>query len=106
MFAVCQVCYYPNVPFPYNTSDYMALGLYHGVALRGGGANGAQRTFTALPAQEVKIGSVGISNVKFITLAGTQKDSRTSDFDGLLTMGLFKRVMIDHADHFAVLEIW
>ena len=95
-----------NVPFLYNTSDYMALGLYHGVALRGGGTNGAQRTFTALPAQEVRIGPVGISNVKFITLAGAQKSTRTSDFDGLLTMGLFKRIMIDHADHFAVLEAW
>jgi hypothetical protein len=95
-----------NVPFLYNTADYMALGLYHGVALRGAGANGAQRTFTALPAQDVKIGSLGISKVTFITLAGAQKSTRTSDFDGLLTMGLFKRIMIDHADHFAVLEAW
>jgi hypothetical protein len=95
-----------NVPFLYNTSGYMALGLYHGVALRGGGANGAQRTFTALPAQDVKIGSVGIGKVTFITLAGAQKSTRTSEFDGLLTMGMFKRIMIDHADHFAVLEAW
>jgi hypothetical protein len=33
-----------------------------------------------------------------------QKDSRTSDFDGLLTMGLFRRVFICHKDHFAVLD--
>lgn len=95
-----------NVPFLYNTSDYMALGLFKGASLHGGGANGAQRTFTALPAQEVKIGSVEISKVSFVTLAGAQKDSHTSDFDGLLTMGLFKRIFIDHADHFAVLEPW
>ena len=95
-----------NVPFLYNTSDYMALGLYHGAALRGGGANGSQRTFTALPAQGVKIGSVDIGKVTFITLAGAKKDSRTSDFDGLLTTGMFKRIMIDHANHFAVLEAW
>ena len=95
-----------NVPFLYNTSDYLALGLYHGVALRGGGANGSQRTFTALPAQGVKLGSVDLGKVTFITLAGAKKDSRTSDFDGLLTMGLFKRIMIDHANHFAVLEAW
>ncbi|MGA2538714.1 MAG: retropepsin-like aspartic protease, partial [Terracidiphilus sp.] len=30
-----------NVPFLYNTSDYMALGLFHGASLHGGGANGA-----------------------------------------------------------------
>src|SRR5260370_34267277 len=71
-----------NVPFLYNMSDYMALGLYNGVALRGGGANGSQRAFTALPAQELKIGSVDIGKVTFITLAGATKDSRTSDFDG------------------------
>jgi hypothetical protein len=95
-----------NVPFLYSSSEYMAFGLFHGVELRGGGENGSQRTFTALPAQEVRIGTVRISNVKFITLAGAQKDARTSDFDGLLTMGLFKRIMIDHANHFAVLEAW
>jgi hypothetical protein len=82
----------------------MALGLFHGASLHGGGANGAQRTFTALPPQTVKMGSVEMSKVPFITLAGAQKDTRTSDFDGLLTMGLFKRVFIDHADHFAVLD--
>jgi aspartyl protease len=95
-----------NVPFLYNTSDYMALGLSHGASLHGGGANGAQRMFTALPPQDVKMGSVEVSKVPFITLAGVQKDTRTSDFDGLLTMGLFKRVFVDHADHFAVLEAW
>lgn len=95
-----------NVPFLYNTSDYIALGLYHGVALRGGGPNGAQRTFTALPAQDVKIGPVGIGKITFITLVGAQKSKLTSDFDGLLPMGMFKRIMIDHADHFAVVEAW
>jgi hypothetical protein len=95
-----------NVPFLYNTSEYMALGLFRGASLHGGGANGAQRSFTALPPQNVKIGSVEMSRVPFITLAGVQKDAHTSDFDGLLTMGLFKRVLIAHADHFAVLEPW
>ncbi len=95
-----------NVPFLYNTGAYLALGLYSGAALRGGGANGTERTFTSLPAQDVRIGSVEISKVTFITLKGAQKDSRTGDFDGMLTMGLFKRVLIDHADHFAVLEAW
>jgi hypothetical protein len=92
-----------NVPFLYNTSEYMALGLFRGASLHGGGASGSQ-TFTALPPQNMKIGSVEISKVPFITLASAQKDSRTSDFDGLLTLGLFRRVFICHADHFAVLD--
>jgi hypothetical protein len=95
-----------NTPFLYNTSEYMALGSFRGASLHGGGANGAQSTFTALPPQNMKIGPVEVSHVTFVTLAGVQKDSRTSDFDGLLTMGLFKRVFIDHSDHFAVLDPW
>jgi len=95
-----------NVPFLYNTSDYLALGLVHGARLNGGGANGGLHTFTALPPQNVKMGSVELSKVPFVTLASGQKDTRTSDFDGLLTLGLFKRVFIEHADHFAVLEPW
>jgi hypothetical protein len=92
-----------NVPFLYNTSEYMALGAFRGASLQGG-ANGAQRMFTALPPQTMKIGSVELTRVLFVTLAGAQKDHRTSDFDGLLTMGLFRRVFVDHADHYAVLE--
>jgi hypothetical protein len=54
----------------------------------------------------VKIGSIEISQATFVTLAGASKDSHTSAFDGLLPLGLFRRVFIDHADHFAVLEPW
>jgi hypothetical protein len=93
-----------NVCFLYNTSEYMDLDLFHGASLNGGGANSQHRTYTALPPQSVNISSVQLSKVPFVTLAGARKDSRTSDFDGLLTLGLFRRIFIDHADHFAVLE--
>lgn len=93
-----------NVPFLYNTSEYMALGTFRGTSLHGGGANGSEHTFTALPPQTMKIGSVEVAHVGFVTMTGTQKDSRTSDFDGLLTIGLFKRVFISHSEHFALLE--
>ena len=96
-----------DVSFLYNTNNYMGLPPFHSVASSwGGGARGAQRTLTTLPEQEVRIGSVGIGRVTFMTLTGAQKDSGTSAFDGLLAMGLFRRVMIDHADNFAVLEPW
>jgi len=94
-----------NVSFLYNTDEYMALGLFRGASLHGG-ASGSQQRFMALPPQNVRIGSVEIQKVPFITLVGAQKDSRTSNFDGLLTMGLFRQVFIDHADHFAVLQPW
>jgi len=44
--------------------------------------------------------------VLFVTLAEKSTGSHTSDFDGLLSMGLFRRVFIDHAEHFAVLDPW
>ena len=94
-----------NVSFLYNTDEYMALGLFRGASMRGG-ASGSQRTFMALPPQNVRIGSVEIQKVPFTTLVGAKKDSRTSNFDGLLTMGLFRQIFIDHADHFAVLQPW
>ena len=54
--------------------------------------------------QDVKIGSLELSRVPFFSLAGIQKDARVKGFDGVLPTGLFRRVFIDHADHFAVLE--
>jgi hypothetical protein len=92
-----------NANFLYNTSEYMAMGLFRGASLHGG-SGAAQKTFTALPPQDVKIGPATLARVPFITLIGAQKNSHTSEFDGLLTMGQFKRVFIDHADHFAVLD--
>ena len=93
-----------NAPILYNTSQYMALQLAQSVPLRGNGTDGAQRIFLALPQQDVKIGSLELSRVPFFTLAGIQKDARVKGFDGVLPTGLFRRVFIDHADHFAVLE--
>ena len=72
--------------------------------LRGSGVDGAQPIFSALPPQDVKIGSLELPGVSFFSLAGAEKDSRVKGFDGVLTTGLFRRVFIDHADHFAVLE--
>ncbi len=93
-----------NAPILYNTSQYMALQLSQNVSLRGSGVDGSQRIFSALPPQQVKIGSRELSDVPFFSLAGVQNDSRAKGFDGVLTMGLFRRIFIDHADHFAVLE--
>jgi hypothetical protein len=93
-----------NAPVLYNTSQYMALPLSQNVALRGSGVDGAQRIYSALPAQDVKIGSLELSSVPFFTLGGAQNDARLKGFDGDLPTGLFRRVFIDHADHFAVLE--
>lgn len=95
-----------NSPFLYDTPKYMAIGLFRGASSHGSGANGKQEAFMALPPQNVKIGSVELSRVLFVTLVGAQKDSHTSEFDGLISAGNFKRVFINHNDHFAVLDPW
>jgi hypothetical protein len=86
----------------YNTSEYLAPPQKG--HMRGAGVDGRQRMFSALPLQDVKIGSLKLRGVPFFSLAGTQTDARTKGFDGVLTLGLFRRVFIAHADHFAVLE--
>jgi hypothetical protein len=93
-----------NAPILYNTSQYMALPLSQTVAVRGSGVDGAQRIFSALPPQDLKIGPLELTGVLFFTLAGSQKDSMAKGFDGVLTTGLFRRVFIDYTEHFAVLE--
>src|SRR5690348_5157551 len=60
------------------------------------GASGSQWTFMVLPPQNVRIGSVEIQKVPFTTLVGAKKDYRTSNFDGLLTMGLFRQIKLGH----------
>jgi hypothetical protein len=86
----------------FNTSEYLVPP--HNGYLLGTGVDGRQLIFFVLPPQDVKIGSLKLSGVPFVSLAGTQTDSRTKGFDGLLTLGLFRRVFIAHADHFAVLD--
>ncbi len=61
------------------------------------------RSFRSLPPQDVKIGSLELPGVPFFSTT-TEKDSFVQGFDGVLTTGLFRRVFIDHADRFAVLE--
>ena len=95
-----------NIPYLYNTSQHLVpqRTSFGGTSLVGSGADGDQKVFAALPPQQVKIGSVELPSVTFLTLAYAKKDSPTLQFDGLLTIDLFRRVFISHADHFAVLE--
>ena len=95
-----------NIPYLYNTSQHLVpqRTSFGGRSLVGSGADGDQHVFSALPPQEVKIGSLKLPSVTFLTLAYARKDSRTTEFDGLLTTDLFRRVFISHADHFVVLE--
>jgi hypothetical protein len=86
----------------YNTAEYLRPPQTG--QLQGTGVDGRGLFFSALPPQDLKIGSLRLPGVPFVSLAGTQKDSRAKGFDGVLTLGLFRRVFIAPADHFAILE--
>jgi Aspartyl protease len=93
-----------NAPILYNTSQYMVLQASNAVSSRVSGVDGVQRNLSVLPPQDVKIGSLELRLVPFFSLADIQEDARLKRFDGVLPSGLFRRVFIDHADRFAVLE--
>ena len=92
-----------NEPILFNTAQYMLLRPSQDVALLGSALDGARPAFSSLPLQDVKIGSLALARVPFVSTT-TDKNSYVQGFDGVLTMGLFRRVFIVHADHFAVLE--
>ena len=94
-----------NIPYLYNTSQHLPGDTsFEGASLVGSGADGDRHLFSVLPPQAVTIGSLELPGVTFFTPACARKDSPIIAFDGLLTMALFRRVFISHADHFAVLE--
>ena len=96
-----------NVSFLFYTARYMPLELIARTSLLGGGFDRAQRPVSTMPLQDLQIGSLEFPRVSFFTYADSPEGlSRTSAYDGLLTLGIFRRVFISHARHFAVFEAW
>jgi hypothetical protein len=93
-----------NTAVLYNTSQFIVRRFFHNLPLSGSGLDGVQRIVSVLPPQDVEIGSLELHRVPFFGLVGVQKDARAKGFDGVLPTELFRRVLIDHADRFAVLE--
>ena len=96
-----------NVSFLFYTARYMPLELLARTSLLGGGLDRAQRPVSTMPLQDLQIGSLEFPKVSFFTYADSSEGvSRTYAYDGLLTLGIFRRVFICHAHHFAVFEPW
>ncbi len=93
-----------NASFLYNTSGHMVPRSFGSESVVGGAADGDQKLFSSLPPQDVKIGTLRLPGVTFMTLAHPVKDPRRMEFDGLLAIDLFRRIFVDYADHFVVLE--
>ena len=96
-----------NVSFLFYTARYMPLELLARTSSLGGGFDRAQRRVSTIPLQNLQIGSLEFPRVSFFTYADSSEGaSRTPAYDGLLTLGIFQRVFICHAHHFAVFEPW
>lgn len=95
-----------NAAILYDTPQFPAVGSFQSASLHGTGTNGAQLRYAALPPLDVKIGGLEMDKVSFLTPAGGEKNPSIEEIDGLMGVGHFRRVFIDHADRFAVLEEW
>jgi hypothetical protein len=92
-----------NIPVLYNLSQFVTRVLFSEKSLQVMRADGAQRAFSILPRQEVRIGPVDLSGVLFVIPRGVAATPNMVE-DGLLPTELFRRVFIDHVNHVAVLE--
>jgi len=95
-----------NAAILYDAPQFLAMGSFQGASLHGAGTDGAQRRFASLPPLDVRIGALELDKVPFLTPAGGEKNPQSGEIDGLLGVGHFRRVFIDHADRFAILEPW
>jgi hypothetical protein len=93
-----------ETPKLYNISQYMVLQVSNHLLLRVRGVDGVQQILSPLPPQNVSIASLELPPVAFFALAGVQKDAIEKGFDGVLATSFFRRVFVDHRDHFVVLE--
>jgi hypothetical protein len=93
-----------NASILYKPADFLALGGTQMKAVSGAGVNGDWILFQALPPENLRIGSQVLHGVSFYAIAGTRKDTGNRDFDGVLSIGLFRRVFINHTDRFVILE--
>jgi hypothetical protein len=94
-----------DVSVLYDVSQFMTRALFSATSLQEVQADGAQRPFSVLPPQEVKIGHLELSGVSFVIPQGVETSANMAE-DGLLPTGLFRRVFIDHVNHLAILEQW
>lgn len=95
-----------NVPLLYNSVKDMAGGFSVSTPIRDRGPDGAERVFAVLPPQDMRIGTLTLHRISFVTRAAMREDIPKLEVDGILPTALFRRVYIGYADRFVVLEPW
>jgi len=93
-------------PILYPSTDEAERRILDQAARRSGSASKAQQAFAVLPPQDMRIGARTVSQVHFVTPVNIGLSIPTRDEAGLIPTVLFKRVYINHAEHFAVIEPW
>jgi hypothetical protein len=86
----------------YDPSGYMDMGVGSDKRVIGSGTNGNLRSFSTMKPQTVKVGSVEVEQVAFLSVAGGRRDGRAPAFDGLLPTGLFRWVFVSQREQVAV----
>ena len=95
-----------NAAVLYDAAQLLALGSFQGASLHGAGSDGVQRRYASLPPLNMKIGALAMEKLTFLTPVGDGNNPQAGEIDGLMGTSHFRRIFIDHADHFAVLEPW
>src|ERR1035438_365575 len=93
-------------PILYPSTNEAEREILKQAARRSGNVSNAQKAFADLPPQDVRIGARTVSQVHFVTPVNVGLNIPARDEAGLLPTVLFKRVYINYADHFAVIEPW
>jgi hypothetical protein len=95
-----------NVALLYGGEGILPVGASGSASLRGSGAGGGNRNFLALAPQDLRIGAFTFHQVSFLALREGKSDLRPGAADGVLTTGIFRRVLISYSHGFAVFEPW
>jgi Aspartyl protease len=93
-----------NVMFVFDPDNCLDLGLFKGVSMNGKGADGVQRGYSALPLQDLKIGTRTLQQIPLVKLVNRGRDVPAGEVDGLLPASLFRSLYISYADRYVVLE--
>jgi hypothetical protein len=95
-----------NVPLLYDPGEAKAGGFSVSTPIRDRGPDGVKRIFTVLPPQDMRIGTLTLHQISFVSPVATGKDIPKVEGDGILPTALFRRVYISYADRFVVLDPW
>jgi hypothetical protein len=74
-----------------------------GHTLSGNSIGAAQQSYRALASEDVKIGSLWLRGIRFVTPTTAHYPVQPGQ-DGLLPTSLFHRVFLSYADHFAIFD--